>query len=142
LRRPQASSNPIDGFSVWSPEILSILLPTGIVLLALILDIITSIKYPKVLRKAWIRFSSPFRNFMTLDDLLEPVGPTVKPSELRIRILAALAVVSLVGWLACLAYGVYSRDELYIIRALTFSICWVSDPNSLSESLLIRPSSI
>lgn len=78
---------------------------------------------------------------MTLDDLLEPVGPTVKPSELRIRILAALAIVSFVGWLGCLAYGVYLRDELYIIRALTFSICWVSDPNSFSESLLMRPSS-
>jgi hypothetical protein len=104
------------------------LLPATIILLGIAYDLITSLPSILAVEKAWKWLTRPFRNFMVLDDLLEPIGPPVKVSNNTYRALSTLSVVSLVEWLGCLAFGIHTDDATRAVHALIFAICWVSNP--------------
>jgi len=100
-------------------DLASTLLPATIILLAIAYDIVAS-------RKAWKWLTRPFHDFMALNDLLEPIGPSVKVPDNTSRILFVLATVSSMGWIGCLAFGIYTNHTNQAIRALIFAVCWVN----------------
>lgn len=101
-------------------------MPATIILIGIAFDLIVSLPFPFSVKKAWKWLTRPFRQFMTLDDLLEPIGPFVKISNATYRILSTLATLSIIGWLGCFAFGIYTNDVAYAIRAVIFVVCWVS----------------
>ncbi|KAF8167359.1 pleiotropic drug resistance ABC transporter [Crassisporium funariophilum] len=103
---------------------LNTLLPAAIILTAVSYDIVTSIPYPKTLRAVFHWLSAPFKNFLTLEDLLDPVDRTPISSRLKTRQNAGLACVALVGWVGCLMFGIYIKDNDYALKSLIQSISW------------------
>lgn len=129
-------------FETRSFETFGTLLPAVIILTALSHDIWTSTDHLRFLKKAWHVFSCPFQNFMTLDDLLEPVGPAAKVSWSKIRVLVALSTLSSIGWFGCLAFGFYTNDTYFTMRSLIFSICWVINVVLSYNVSLLLPCSV
>jgi hypothetical protein len=113
--------------SMWEVREVGTAVPAVIIITALLLDIRSLIYCPRFLKNVYHGVSRPFQNFMTLDDLLEPVGPTAKVSVSKVRILMALSILSSVGWLGCFAFGFYTSDTSFTMRSFVFSICWVSN---------------
>jgi len=109
------------------PKWLDVILPAAIVLLAILFDLLASIPYPRVFHTTWHRISSPFLNFLTVDDLLEPVDRTPKFSQRKSHVLTALASIGFLGWLVCLMVGIWGENKHFAIRSLVFSVCWVSE---------------
>ncbi|KDR85730.1 hypothetical protein GALMADRAFT_84830 [Galerina marginata CBS 339.88] len=106
------------------PKWLDTVLPASILLVALLLDLVRSIHYPKPLQSIWRWFSFPFRNFLTLDDLLEPVDRTPIDSKTKSRYLVGLAGVAFIGWVGCLTFGISGHNKEYAIKSLVYSISW------------------
>ncbi|KIM47463.1 hypothetical protein M413DRAFT_22125 [Hebeloma cylindrosporum] len=94
------------------------------ILFSLLFDLVSSIRHPEILRKLWNWTTSPFRNFLTVDDLLEPVDRTPEFSTLKNRYLIGLASVAFVGWVGCLVFGISINDREYTAKALVYSISW------------------
>lgn len=105
-------------FPVELDDLSRTLFPATIILLAIAYDVVAPFK-------AWKWLTRPFHNFIVLEDLLEPIGPSVKVSDNTSRVLFALATVSSVGWIGCLVFGIYTNHTNQAIRALIFAVCWV-----------------
>ncbi|KAK1234881.1 hypothetical protein PQX77_001975 [Marasmius sp. AFHP31] len=103
-----------------------LLLPTAVILYTLVHDILVSVKLPvpKIAQRAWIFLTSPFRNFLYLEDLEEPVKKLNGPPIATIRALTILPLVQSIGWLSCFVYACVSRDVPMIIQSLLVSITW------------------
>ncbi|KJA28401.1 hypothetical protein HYPSUDRAFT_62031 [Hypholoma sublateritium FD-334 SS-4] len=108
-----------------SPKWFNNLLPAIIISTAFTLDLVHAIPQPRPLRTLWSWISGPYRNFLTLDDLiLEPVDRTPQFSQLKARILSGLSCVAFVGWIGCLVFSIYMNDEDRLIRSLVYSVSW------------------
>ena len=102
-------------------------LPAIIVFIAFSLDLVSILPHPRPLRTLWCWISSPFCNFLTLDDLiLEPADRTPKFSHLKTRMLAGLSCLAVVGWVGILVFSVYMSDQDCLIRSLIYTVSWVS----------------
>ena len=119
------------------PKWLSTWLPAAIILSSLLFDLLSSIRYPKISRTLWNWTTSPFRNFLTVDDLLESFERTPEFSTIKNRYLIGLSSVALVGWVGCLVFGISVNDGEYATKALVYSISWVSLPCSYSRFVLV-----
>jgi len=122
---PKSGSVPNDGPLV-GPEWLNTLLPGSIIFAAFILDILWTLPWPAPFQFAWKWISSPFRNFLTIDDLLEPVDRSPSDAKFKNRCLAGLAFVSFLEWVGCIVFGVIMKDSNFMIMALVYSVSWVS----------------
>ncbi|KAJ3517873.1 hypothetical protein NLJ89_g222 [Agrocybe chaxingu] len=107
-----------------APKWVGVFLPPTIIFAAVFLDLASSLPYPKICQAIWRWSTAPFRNFLTLDDLLEPVDKTPIQYKHKTSTLIGLALLALVGWVGCMTYGISTNDRQYAIRALVFSICW------------------
>lgn len=87
-------------------------------------DALSSITWPKRLLGVAALLSSPFQNFLTIDDLKD-IGPSKTPAVWKTRALTALAFVNSVGWLAFLAYALVIDDAELAVQALVAAIAWV-----------------
>ncbi len=102
-------------------------LPAIIVFMAFSLDLVSILPHPRPFRTLWCWISSPFCNFLTLDDLiLDPVDRTPKFSHLKTRMLTGLSSLAVVGWVGILVFSVYMSDQDYLIRSLIYTVSWVS----------------
>jgi len=104
-----------------------LLLPTAVIAFTLVHDVLVSVEpsVPKVAQRIWIYLTSPFRNFLYLEDLEEPVKKLDGPPVQKIRALTILPLVQSIGWLGCFVYACVSRDVPMIIQSLLVSITWV-----------------
>ena len=91
-------------------------------------DLASPISRQKSVRAALRWLSFPFKNFLSLEDLSEPVDSTPKCPKLKNRILVGLASLALVGWVGNLVFGVYIDDREYVVKSMVHSASWVSIP--------------
>lgn len=101
-------------------------LPGAIIFAALLHDLAYSIYKPKSVRTLFRWLSSPFRNFLTLEDLPEPVDLIPRRSKVKNRFLVGMASILFVSWMGCLAFRVYMDDHVYLVKSMIQSISWVS----------------
>ena len=101
-------------------------LPGAIIFVALLHNLASSISQPKFVRAVFRWLSSPFRDFLTLEDLSEPVDLTPRYSKGKNRFLVGLASISFVSWLGCVVFKIYVDDHVYAMKAMVQSLSWVS----------------
>ncbi|KAJ7459165.1 P-loop containing nucleoside triphosphate hydrolase protein [Mycena galericulata] len=96
-----------------------------VVLLATILYDLTSKAQttPKSTQSSWHTLSSPFQNFLTLDDLEESPGSSARRSRLKISSLVGLGLLQCAGWLACFVYALVSGQHVATVPLL-ISLAW------------------
>ncbi|KAF9469837.1 P-loop containing nucleoside triphosphate hydrolase protein [Collybia nuda] len=105
---------------------LETVLPGGLILFAILHDCMRGLTFPKPLRVLSRRIYSPFRNFLTLEDVMDPAVKV----ELRglattkARVLSGLAFFMSASWLSCLAYAIFLKDINYSIRSFITLITW------------------
>lgn len=104
---------------------LNVSLPLGIIFLSLFIDLVRSVPIPNPLRAAYRFLSAPFRNFLALDDLLEPVDRTPKSCKTENKSLVVLAGIQFLGWTSSLAYAVTTENHPLVIQSLLYTISWV-----------------
>lgn len=78
------------------------------------------LRVPSPTKSTW----SPFRNFLTLEDLEELPGPLARRSRLKAASLVGLGLIQCAGWLACFVYALISR-ELPALVPFFNSLAWV-----------------
>ena len=115
------------GFDTWVPPfvrvvLLGTILPGVVVLLTLLWDVLSRISWPKPLRNVGRRLWSPFRDFLTLDDLTTELGPAQTPPAWKNRTLVALSSLEAATWAALLAYGLTAGDERKRVYAWGYRI--------------------
>ncbi|KAF5368585.1 hypothetical protein D9758_002189 [Tetrapyrgos nigripes] len=100
-------------------------LPALVILLTLSYDCLSTFSsfLPKVARRAFRTLTSPFRNFVTLQDV-DPIGEPVSVSTLTLRALFILGMLQSAGWLGCFVYSVFIQDTQFLIKSLLASITW------------------
>lgn len=69
--------------------------------------------------------TAPFRNFLTLEDVMDPAKGEVRRSKSKPRVLSGLAFVASACWLGRFVYGVYLEDTEYAIKCLISTFTWV-----------------
>lgn len=70
----------------------------------------------------------PFSNFITLEDLREPIGKLSRPARWKIRTLRVLCLVEVFAWVATLVFSLTVHDAMYSIRAGASALLWVRQP--------------
>lgn len=110
------------------PSWINYYLPGAIIFAALLWDLASSISIPKSIRTVLGWISSPFGNFLALEDLSEPVDFTPRSLKVKQRILVGLASVVFVGWAGCLVFGIYMDDRAYVVKSMVQLVSWVSTP--------------
>ena len=101
-------------------------LPGAIILASLLLDLASSISQPKIVRAVFRWLSSPFRNFLTLEDLSEPVDLTPRCPKVKNRFLVGLASILFICWTGWLVFRLYIDDHVYAVKLTVQSVSWVS----------------
>ena len=96
-------------------------LPGAIIFAVLLHDLASSISQPKFVRTVCRWLSSPFRNFLSLEDLSEPVDLTPRCPKVKNRVLVGLASILFVSWTGCLVFRVNMKS-----LAMVQSVSWVS----------------
>ncbi|KAJ7040325.1 pleiotropic drug resistance ABC transporter [Mycena alexandri] len=100
-------------------DILSLLL----ISVTLVHDV-TRVQPPtKHFQSLWQTLISPFQNFLTLEDLEEPVGDRASRSRLRTRCLVGLGLLQSAGFLGCFVYALASEGR-GATASLLLSIAW------------------
>lgn len=102
------------------------LIPAAIIAVAFLLSISSTVPIPRRVLRLWGWLTAPFHNFLTIDDLWEPVDRTPRRTEVASRILVGIAAVEFVAWTTCLGYTKYMDDLGGTAKSLVFSLAWVS----------------
>ena len=107
--------------------VLGTLLPVSVLLLTLLYDVLSAIRWPKFCQAIMRAIRSPITDFMSLEDLDGERGPVLIPSPWRIRILVLLSSLEAVAWAAILAYELLAGDveQICVIRAGVAFLTWV-----------------
>jgi hypothetical protein len=110
----------VDQANLW--EWVKTFLPATLVLVDIFCTLVGQLK---CLRTRLHYLSAPFRNFLTLEDLLDPVDDQPRPTALQSRVLTALAAVSAAGWLARLVFTIWIGETQHAMRCLVCTVSWV-----------------
>jgi hypothetical protein len=124
-----ASSYTHDRQVDWSREFLDIsstVVPICIIVISVLGDVLGVLPIPKTLRDFHRQLTSPFRNFLTLQDLGESPGGVVDVSSSKTRILAVSACLASFSSLVRLVLQLSLKDRESLLRAGIFCITWVS----------------
>jgi hypothetical protein len=113
-------------------------LPGVIIFVALLHDLVSSVSLPKFVRAVFRWLSSPFRNFLTLEDLLDPVDLTLRYSKAKNRFLVGLASILFVSWMGYLIFSVYLDNHGNAVKPMIQSVSWVSSLNE-KKFLVVYP---
>ena len=113
---------PITVKQVTPWEWVKIFLPATFVLVDILC---TLVGQPKCLRTRLHYISAPFRSFLTLEDLVDPVDDQPHATALQSRVLTALATVSAAGWLALLVFTIWIGETQHAVRCLVCTVSWV-----------------
>ncbi|KAF8236776.1 pleiotropic drug resistance ABC transporter [Tricholoma matsutake] len=101
------------------------LLPSGLMVIAILYDL------------SFRHLGAPFRNFLTLEDVMNPSESEVRCSKSKPRILSVLAFIASASWLGCFVYGVYLENTEYAFKCLISSCAW----GYVSLLMAVRPPS-
>ncbi|TFK19978.1 pleiotropic drug resistance ABC transporter [Coprinopsis marcescibilis] len=93
--------------------------------LHLLATIFSATGWPVPVKNAWRSISRPFRNFLVLDDLLDPVDLELPKNPIAHRALSLLACIEAIGWCGCVGYSIYVESMGSITIDATYFICWV-----------------
>lgn len=106
--------------------VLSVLLPGIVIILTALYDFLFAFSnsYPKFIRTVLSSIASPFRNFLTLEDLEDIDIPLPHP-RWKTRTLVSLALVNAIGWLAYLAYMTMMMELAPVLEAAIAFATWV-----------------
>jgi hypothetical protein len=120
------SSFPIDDHSAppmgtEPADVVSVLL----VFLTVVYDLTSKVDWPKYPKSIWQSLSSPFQNFLTLEDLAEPVGDRASRSRLKAAALVGLALLQCAGFLGCFVHTWVSGQRDGSVLLLLLSLAWV-----------------
>lgn len=102
------------------------LVPAAIIAAAFLFSVSSTIPVPRRVLRLWTWLTAPFRNFLTIDDLWEPVDRTLPITKVASRILTGIAAVEFVAWMTYLGYMKYMDDLHGTAKSLIFSLAWVS----------------
>lgn len=91
----------------------------------LVYDLTSRVQLPKSSKSIWQTLSSPFRDFLRLEDLAEPVGDNARRSRAKVVYLVALGLLQCAGFLGCLVYALVSGQRGGAIVSLLISLAWV-----------------
>ncbi|KAI0950790.1 hypothetical protein AcW1_008002 [Taiwanofungus camphoratus] len=105
--------------------VLGTFLPACVGLLILCYDLLSTFRYPKPVQRAFRTLTSPFRDFLTLDDLEGPIGCAAPTVVWKSRVLAVGAALASVAWLAVFAYAEIVGDTAYRTLAIVGTITWL-----------------
>lgn len=136
VSKPHVSLSPamssLDGpWTPWSPSLrllfLGTILPAAIVLFTLFYDLVCFIPWPTPVKALWNVLKSPFRDFLTIDDLETELGPTQTPPTWKARVLVVFSALETAVWAAFLAYELFAGDETKFVlgRAAVSVAAWV-----------------
>jgi hypothetical protein len=100
-------------------------LPGSMILLAIIQDCLKALRFPKLLQDLFRHIFSPFHNFITLEDVMDPAKSGFRHSPTKTRILSGLAFFASATWLGCFVYDVLLDNTMYAVRSFVASITWV-----------------
>ena len=117
-------------------SVLTTVLPASLIVLSIVQNIVTTSCIPYPLKQSSHYLGAPFRNFVTLEDVTNPLGCEVRCSKSRPRALSALAFIASATWLGCLVYGIYMENTGYVVKCLIISFEWV---RPLQSSLFSYP---
>ncbi|KAJ3575801.1 hypothetical protein NP233_g845 [Leucocoprinus birnbaumii] len=121
------STTEQDGMVDWSMEysdVLSIVVPVCVILISILGEVFAALPIPKALRDFYRWLTSPFRNFLTLQDLSEPPGPAVDVSPSKTRILTVSASFASFSSLVCLIFQLSFNRRASAFRAGVLSVTW------------------
>lgn len=96
--------------------------PCAIIGYLVLLDLACRIK---PLRRVFQWISSPLTNFLVLEDLLDPIGKTVRPPAWKQRAFVVLAAAEAFSWIGLFFYTLLVSDSLWLIRSGVSAIIWV-----------------
>ncbi|TFY64349.1 hypothetical protein EVJ58_g2686 [Rhodofomes roseus] len=94
-------------------------------LLLLLHDLLSSIRFHRSIRTAFRRLASPFRDFLTLEDLEEQPHPVAPPEAWKARVLVLGSALESVAWVCVLAYGAVGEDKGLSMQAAVAAITWL-----------------
>ncbi|KAK0208709.1 P-loop containing nucleoside triphosphate hydrolase protein [Desarmillaria ectypa] len=100
------------------------MLSSSVAVYAVAYDVGSRLRFPKGIRKVYRCFVAPFKNFLTLADLADPIGEPAIPSVLLTRSLSILACLQAFGWLGCLAYALALNDASLFSTSLLAAFSW------------------
>lgn len=99
---------------------------TCAILLAIIgYDIANKDQLPHPIQKRLDAFSSPFRNFLTINDLDNVPGEPVLSPPWKTRALALLAIMQVTGWLAAATYAAIIENKHLLVQCTISILVWV-----------------
>ncbi|KZT01395.1 uncharacterized protein LAESUDRAFT_482639 [Laetiporus sulphureus 93-53] len=105
--------------------ILGTIIPTVAGLLMLFKDVSSFIPIHKALRRTFRAVLSPFRNFLTLDDLEECPERAPPPATWKRRALVLGAALECMAWIAAFVYARAIDDRSMALEAVVASVTWV-----------------
>ncbi|KAJ3895149.1 pleiotropic drug resistance ABC transporter [Lentinula edodes] len=106
---------------------IDVIAPSSIILFTIVYDIVSVFRavIPSTFNLLWKHISSPFQNFLTLDDFDEPAGKPLPKSQIKLVLLCILGILQSSGWLGYLVYTCVNDDGTStMIRALLIFITW------------------
>ncbi|OCH93071.1 P-loop containing nucleoside triphosphate hydrolase protein [Obba rivulosa] len=113
----------------------NIILPAGTGALMLIYDLFSSVNYPKPVRRFMRTISSPFMDFLTLEDLDESAGTPAPAAVWKHRSMAMLSICECVAWAAISAYSEVVHERSRGVLAMVECIAWLY----VSLRIIIKP---
>lgn len=99
--------------------------PPVFILLHLGLVILTAVRKPAWARNAWKIISSPFRNFLQLDDLLEPVDKKPRNTWFEQHVLTGIACIELVIWMGRASFELYLENYSRAAVCSLYALSWI-----------------
>ncbi|KAK0233579.1 P-loop containing nucleoside triphosphate hydrolase protein [Armillaria fumosa] len=113
-------------------------LSSSVIVYAVAYDVGSRLRFLKTIRKVYRCFVVPFKNFLTLEDLADPIGELAMPSVPVTRALSVLACLQAFGWLGCLVYALVLNGASLSYTSLlaAFSWCYI-----LCRTLALPPAS-
>lgn len=100
--------------------------PSAFLLLHLCLVIFAVARKPTWARNAWNTASGPFRNFLHLQDLLEPADLKPRNTLVEQRLLSSIACLELLVWIARAAFECYLEKYTWTTVYTLYALSWVS----------------
>jgi hypothetical protein len=108
-------------------------LSASLIAVAVVHDFVTTSSIPYPFKQSFRHLGAPFRNFLTLEDVMNPLEGEVRCSKSKSRALSALAFIASTSWLGCVVYGVYLENTEYAVKSLISSFAWVRTFQTLND---------
>jgi hypothetical protein len=83
------------------------------------------LKLPGLVETVARTLSRPFSNFLTLEDLLDPVDLQPRNPVLQQRLLALLSFAEIAIWTGYAGYAAYTAESSSILVYSLYLACWV-----------------